>query len=35
MHRIDPMNGERATTDSSFDAEKDTIINDDEKIQLI
>ena len=35
MHQNDRMQRERATVDSSFNAEKDTIINDDEKFKLI
>ena len=35
MTRIDPMQWKRATADSTFDTEKATIINVDEKLQLI
>ena len=35
MTRIDWSKPKRDTADSVFDAEKDTIINDDEKFKLI
>ena len=35
MTRIDWSKPKRDTADSSFDAEKDTIINDDENFQRI
>ena len=35
MTRIDPMQRNRATADSTFDTEKATFINVDEKLQLI